>query len=321
MDRAPEAGKKSKVLVICGPTATGKSALAVDLAKRFNGEVISADSRQVYRGLDIGSAKITAAEMEGVPHHLIDVTDLVDATCSPAEPVTPFTVHDFQQLGRAAIADIHARGKLPIVCGGTGMYIATLTDDTELPEVPPNPALRAELEKHSGEELFAQIKALDPNRAHSLDSRNTPRIIRAIEIATALGKVPRVSSFHEQSASRTSAYDILFIGLELPKDELLKRIEHRIDERIPALFEEIKNLLASGVFPSRLLKLGLEYTYGTEFVQGTLTLDAFKKILSTRTWQYVRRQLTWFKRDTRIRWFNPIIQQKEILSLVEKFLN
>jgi tRNA dimethylallyltransferase len=160
------------IIIICGPTATGKSALAVELAKQFNGEVISADSRQVYTGLDIGSAKITHEEMQGIPHHLIDV----------AHPNTIFTVADFQKNAQEKIADIHARGKMPIICGGTGMYIDAVIYNTTFPEVIANPGLRKELEKYSAEELFEQLQNLDPDRATEIDSQNPVRLIRAIEI-------------------------------------------------------------------------------------------------------------------------------------------
>jgi tRNA dimethylallyltransferase len=199
------------VIIICGSTATGKSALAVEIAKLIDGEVISADSRQVYTGLDIGSAKITVPEMEGIPHHLINV----------AEPNTIFTVADFQKLAQEKIADIHARGKMPIICGGTGMYIDAVIYNTTFPEVIANPGLRKELEKYSAEELFEQLQTLDPDRATEIDSQNPVRLIRAIEIATELGSVPKMKQMD-------SIYETLFIGLELSKELLQERIITRI---------------------------------------------------------------------------------------------
>jgi len=175
--------EKPKVIVILGPTASGKSALAIDLALRFNGEVISADSRQVYRGLDIGSGKITKKEMLGIPHHLIDVAD----------PKKIFTADLFQKLSRKAVADILSRGKLPIICGGTGFYIKAAIDSAQLPDVQPDHALRAKLSKKTPEQLFAMLKKKDPARAKSIDPQNPVRLIRALEIVASIGKVPPTS--------------------------------------------------------------------------------------------------------------------------------
>lgn len=291
------------VIIICGPTATGKSALAVEIAKLIDGEVISADSRQVYTGLDIGSAKITVPEMERIPHHLIDVAD----------PNTIFTVADFQKLAQEKITDIHARGKMPIICGGTGMYIDAVIYNTTFPEVIANPGLRKELEKYSAEELFKQLQTLDPDRATEIDSQNPVRLIRAIEIATELGSVPKMKQMD-------SIYETFFIGLELSKELLQERIITRIQNRIPALFDEIKKLHNSGVSYERLHSFGLEYRYGSEHVQGNITLDEFNELLSTKTWQFAKRQMTWFKRNSEINWFNPINDQQKILKQVQDFL-
>lgn len=299
----PDHLSSGKLIVICGPTATGKSALAVELAKAVNGEIISADSRQVYRGLDIGSAKITPEEMQGIPHHLIDIAD----------PFQVFTVSDFQKLAQEKIAAIHARGKLPIICGGTGMYISAVIDNHTFPEVPPNESLRAELEKMNTDELMAKLTVIDSASAERIDSKNRVRVIRAIEIATAIGSVPK------QELPK-SPYDLLMIGLTLPKEEIIPRITLRIEERIPALFDEIKKLHEGGISFERLESFGLEYRHGSEYVQGKISLEIFKETLATKTWQFVKRQMTWFKRDTRIHWAHPISDQQKILKLVQDFL-
>lgn len=293
-----------KLLVVCGPTATGKSALAIELAKQFDGEVISADSRQVYKGLDIGSAKITQTEMDGVPHHLLDI----------AEPTDYFSVADFQTLAQEVITDIHTRGKLPIICGGTGMYIDSVVYGTQFPEVPPNEPLRKELAKLTTEELYEELQKIDPDRAIEIDRHNPVRLIRAIEIATALGSVPKIETYN-------SKYNVLWIGLDLPKEELQERIEKRISDRIPALFDEIKSLHNSGVTYEKLDSFGLEYRYGSDYVQEKINLSEFKELLATKTWQYAKRQMTWFKRNSEIHWFNPINDQQKILKLVQDFLN
>lgn len=291
-----------KLLVITGPTATGKSALAIEIAKRFHGEIISADSRQVYKGLDIGSAKVTLEEMEGVPHHLIDVAD----------PKEVFNVSEFKKLATEKIELLHKLGKLPILVGGTGMYISAVVDGAIFPEVPPNEKLRLELEKKTTNELFHELQALDSVRALNVDKHNRVRLIRAIEVAKSLGSVPKpIKEIHP--------YDVLTIGLELPKEELVQRITDRIEARIPALFEEIKNLHDSGISFERLYAFGLEYRYGAEYVQKKITLDEFKKTLATRTWQFVKRQMTWFKRDKKIHWLNPIVDKEKIMTLVKEF--
>lgn len=294
------------LIIICGPTATGKTALALEIAERFSGEIISADSRQVYRGLDIGSAKATREELARIPHHLIDVAD----------PTDVFSVADFKEQATAAITAIRNRGNLPIICGGTGMYITALIDNHTLPAVEPNPALRSELELLTTGELVARLIALDPERAATIDRANRVRLIRAIEIATELGSVPILNT----NSAFESENSILMIGLTLPKEVIVGRIDARIRERIPALFDEIRKLLAEGVRAERLKSFGLEYKYGTDYVEGTLSEIDFIETLATKTWQFVRRQMTWFRRDTRIEWFNPISDKIKILERVQDFL-
>ena len=295
---------KNKVIVITGPTATGKSALAVEIARKFGGEIISADSRQVYRGLDIGSAKITKQEMQGIVHHLIDVADVQDV----------FSVAEFQDMAREKMLCFFPRGLVPIIAGGTGMYISALIDNHRLPTVPPNPDLRNQLEQHSTTELFAILQTKDAFRAQTIDQNNRQRIIRAIEIAESLGSVPVLEK-------NVSDYDVLLIGLELPKPELVHRIQTRIEQRIPSLFDEINHLINTGITPERLKSFGLEYKYGTEYVQKLISLDEFKKTLATKTWQYAKRQMTWWKPDNRIIWMNPISDHQKILDQVKDFLN
>ena len=181
-----------KLIVILGPTASGKSDMAVKLAKRFNGEVVSADSRQVYKGLDIGTGKITKKEMQGVKHHLLDV----------ANPKKQFTASDFVDLTSGLIRQIVNRRKVPIICGGTGFYIDALLGDKQIPEVPPNLKLRKELEKKSVEKLFEILKKLDPERAKNIDAKNPRRLIRAIEICKVLGRVPKLHTRNSKSQTR-----------------------------------------------------------------------------------------------------------------------
>lgn len=287
---AKKPGKKlPKIVVVCGPTATGKSDLAVALARQFNGEVVSADSRQVYRGMDIGSGKVTAAEMQGVPHHLLDVADPRKAR---------YTVDDFTRDASAAIADIHARGKLPIVCGGTGFYIDALVNGVKLPETKANPRLRAALAKRTTASLMKTLARLDPRRAKSIDPHNKVRIIRAIEIATALGAVPK--------ATRRRRYDALSIGLNLPRPDLRERIRARLMRRInEGMVVEVAKLKASGVSWKRLHDFGLEYRFVALYLQKKLTKVQLLEQLETAIAQYAKRQEAWFKRDRSIHWHAP----------------
>ena len=300
-----------KIVVILGPTASGKSALAVELARKLDGEVVSADSRQVYRGLNIGTGKITKREMCGVPHHLLDV----------ASPMSrkgrKFTVSDYQKLAGKAVDDILALGKLPIICGGTGFYIQALVDDVVLPDVPPNNALRKKLAKKSPADLIKILRKLDPVRAKNIDPQNPRRLIRAIEIATALGKVPAIKKF-------SSKYDPLFIGLKIPPEELRHKIAVRLKERLKGrgkknMIQEARDLHAAGLSWKRMRELGLEYRYLADFLTGKISREQMARELETATWQYSRRQMSWFGRDGRIGWVKPENKAK-IERLIKKIM-
>ena len=267
---------KKKVFVILGQTATGKSDLAVKLAKKLDGEIISADSRQVYRGLDIGTGKITKKEMRNVPHHLLDV----------ASPKRRFTVAEYRKKAIYAIADIFKRGKTPIICGGTGFYIDTITKGTIFPAVPPNPKFRKSTSKLDGRQLLMLLEKLDPGRAKSIDKNNKVRLIRAIEIAKYLDQVPRLVAL-------PPSYEFVKIGLFLPQALLKKKIESRVNKMFKAgLLKEIQKLKKSGVSAKRLRELGFEYYNPTP-----------EKVIA-ETLKYAKRQMTWFKRDKEIKWFD-----------------
>ncbi len=296
-------GMKPKILVIVGPTATGKSDMAVRLAKKFKGEIISADSRQVYTGLDIGTGKVTKKEMRGIPHHLLDV----------ANPKKRFTVVEYAAQAKKALKKIQDKNKLPILAGGTGFYIEALVDGIILPEVPPNPKLRAALQKKTARELFNMIQKLDPTRAQTLDPQNIRRLIRAIEIAQALGKVPKIKKMKP-------AFDSLFIGLNLPKEELRIKIHDRLLKRMNGgMVKEVQKLHRNGLTWKRMDELGLEYRYLALYLQKKMTRADMLQKLETEIWHYTKRQLTWFLRDKRIQWFEPH-PTKKIEVLVKKFL-
>ena len=285
--------------MILGTTASGKSALAVKLAKKFNGEVISADSRQVYKGLNIGTGKITRKEMGGVPHYCLDVVS----------PKKIFTVADFKKCAEKAIEKIFAKNKTPIIVGGTGLYIQAIVDNIVLPEVKPNWKLRKELEKKTTEEMFNMLKKLDPERAKNIDAKNPRRLIRAIEIAEKLGKTPKLMSMSRRDL------DIRQIGIKLPDEILKKNIEKRINKMLKSgLIAETKKLRKSGLSWKRLYGLGFEYKYPALFLQNKISKDEMLSKMLIENWQYAKRQMTWFKRDKRIIWINPPTNEEERLT-------
>jgi len=286
-----------KIITIIGPTSSGKSDLAVHIAKKFNGEVISADSRQVYRGLDIGSGKITKKEMGGIPHHLLDVED----------PKNVFTVANFKELAEQKIEEITKRGNIPIIAGGTGFYVDALIHNMSIPEVPPNKKLRKKLEKKSINELLEELEEKDPDRAETVDRDNKPRLIRALEIVETLGKVP--------SLTINKKYNVLQIGIKT--DDLRAKIHDRLLKRIDdGMIEEVEGLHLS---LERLEQLGLEYRYVSRFLQGKITKEEMIEELETKIVQFSKRQKTWFKRDPLINWFY-VDQTEKIDALVERFV-
>lgn len=290
-----------KILVILGPTASGKSDLAVALAKRFKGEIISADSRQVYKGLGIGAGKITKKEMSGIPHYLLDV----------ASPKKVLTAGIYAKLAKKAIEKIIAKGKLPIICGGTGFYIEAALATHPLPEVPPNLALRKKLAKRSKEELLDLLRSLDPERARDIDIHNIPRLARAIEIATTLGKVPL--------RNKEESYEALKIGLSFPKEELAKRIKKRLLSRMKdGMVAEAKRLRKNRLSFKRMEDLGLEYRYLGRFLQGKISKEEMIAELYKEIVNYAKRQMTWFKRDKNIIW---IRNKKEAERAASSFLS
>ncbi len=291
---------KNKVIVILGPTSSGKSDLAVAIARELgnkkwrkdfktNGaEIVSADSRQVYRGLNIGSGKITKTEMRGIPHHLLDV----------ASPKRVFTVAQYQKLAKRAVDKILSEKKMPIICGGTGFYINAVIYDLALPSTPPQSRLRTKLERLSTEQLFRQLTAKDPERAKSIDRYNRRRLVRALEITLTTGKpVPAIS--------KENRYDVLKIGIKLPPKKLRERINIRLDRRLRAgLISEVSKLHKQGVSWKRLDSLGLEYRYVSRYLQRALSYEDMRAQLRKEIWQYSRRQMTWFNKDKDTIWIS-----------------
>lgn len=306
-----------KIVVVMGPTASGKSGMAILLAKKYNGEIISADSRQVYIGLDIGSGKVLRDQYslhnqkeyfsDGVIHHLIDV----------ANPMDDFNISHFKVSANAAIEKIIAKGKLPIICGGTAFWIDSITKNTFIPEVAPDHALRATLENNSIEELFSMLQELDPERSNNIDQKNKVRLIRAIEICKALGKVPKNNENIDQQKTNLK-YKFLQIGILTDRIQLNEKIKTRLEERFAnGMIQEVEGLLKNNISPAWLERIGLEYRWINRYLQGNIQLDEMQKLLYFDIIHYAKRQITWLKRNTDIVW---IKDYSEAEKQVEKFL-
>lgn len=284
------------VIVVLGPTACGKTNFACQLAARYNGEIISADSRQVYRHLNIGTGKdLQSYQVNGqsIPYHLIDIID----------PETPFYLHQFQTALFQSIDIIRTRGKLPIVCGGTGLYLSALYTPYELTAVPENPDLRNQLLKLNKDELIRQLDTFPPEYTQHVDRQSVKRLIRGIEIAL----------FQQKNKIQTiirPSYSVKYIGLSVSKETRIERISARLKERIKeGLIEEGESLLKMGLTHERLQFLGLEYKHLSHYLLGQCDKETFIKNLETSIVQYAKRQMTWFRKmekEVDIEWINPL---------------
>lgn len=275
------------LLAIVGPTASGKTKLAVLLAELLGGEIVSADSRQVYRGLDIGSGK-DRAEYGDVPVHMLDV----------ASPKRIFTVAQFQRLATAAIADIHRRGKLPILCGGSGLYVDSIIRGLVIPESKPDLMLRRQLARKTLPQLLDQLRRLDRRAYASIDRKNRRRVERALETLIHTGK-----PLAQSRKLKPVPYRVVTIGILVPLDELKHRIERRLTERLKrGLVGEVSNLRRRGVSDRRLTALGLEYAWVGRYLRSELTRPELETRLAHDIYQFARRQMTWFRRNPDIRW-------------------
>lgn len=295
-----------KLIVILGPTACGKSGLGVALAKKYGGEIVSADSRQVYRGLDLGTGKITPAEMEGIPHHLLDVAD----------PGEPFSVARFQPMAYAAIDGILDRGNLPLLVGGTGLYLRSVAEGYVFHEAPPDPQLRTELEALPTQALRDRLTAagveLDEDCYH-----NRPRLVRLIE-KHLNGEDPHAE------AERQPRYDVLTLGVSYPRETVCERIDARLLARLDAgMVEEVANLRQNGVSDAFLEGLGLEYRYILHYLTGAIpTQEALIEELGRAIKRFAKRQVSWFKKDRDVHWLDmdhdPVSEGSQ---LIEAFLH
>lgn len=296
-----KSANKNNLLVVLGPTASGKSKLAVKIAHKFNGEIISADSRQVYHGMNIGTGKITRKEMKGIPHYLLDVVS----------PKRTFSVAQYKKLAESAIKKIKKKNKIPILCGGTGFYIQAVVDEIEIPKVKPDWKLRRNLEKKSNEELFKMLKKLDPRRAKEIDKNNPRRLIRAIEILLKTKKlIPKIK--------KSQNYDVLIIGIKKEKEELKKLINIRLKKWIKkGLIIEVKKLKKSGLSWKKIENFGLEYFWIAKYLQNKISLEESIEKSKKDIEKYTRRQMAWFNKDKRIKW---IKNYKEAEKLIKNFL-
>lgn len=290
-----------KVVALVGPTAVGKTGLGIAIAEAVQGEVISADSRQVYRGLDLGTGKVTSDEMRGIPHHLIDVAD----------PTEVFSAAEYVRLGRAAISEIAARGHVPVVVGGSGFYIDTLLGRMTPAEVPPDEAFRVQRLGSSLQELQEELQKLNPVRYEQIDTKNPRRLIRAIEIA----RSPK-----RQTLNTKPSYQVLWLGLTLPLPELKERIHDRLIVRLDAgMLDEAKRLHEGVLSYERMEDLGLEYRYMARHLRGALPYDEMLIQLEQEIAAYAKRQMTWFKKNKEIHWFSPN-ETGAIIAEVKKYV-
>lgn len=275
-----------KLIVVLGTTACGKSGLGVELAKKFSGEVVSADSRQVYRGLDLGTGKVTPAEMEGIPHHMLDVV----------EPNEPYSVADFQKGAYAAIDGILQRGRVPFLVGGTGLYVRAVTEGFQFSDAPPNPALRADLEGKTAEELYALWQSETGKTLNESEQRNKQRLVRLVEKA-------RSGSTEAPPAPR---YDCLRLGVNYPRDVVCRRIDERLLKRLDSgMVEEVAALRRDGASDEFLEALGLEYRYILRYLTGIIpTKDGLIDELGRAIKRFAKRQVVWFRREKDVLWLD-----------------
>ena len=306
--------KKKPMIILTGPTAVGKTDLSIQLAKAMNGEIISADSMQVYRHMDIGSAKVTPEEMDGVPHHLIDVL----------EPEEEFNVVVFQKLAKEALTGIYERGHIPIIVGGTGFYIQALLYDIDFTENDGDTAIRRELEKLAQTQgagfLHQMLQEIDPESAAAIHQNNVKRVIRAIEFYRQTGK--KISLHNEQEREKQSPYQFLYYVLDTDRKTLYERIDRRVDLMMEhGLVDEVKHLADMGCTRDMVSMQGLGYKEILDYLSGEIPLEEAVYILKRDTRHFAKRQITWFKRERDVRWLELEQFQNDRKKVLEHILD
>ena len=286
---------KKPLIVLTGPTAVGKTSLSIALAKAVNGEIISADSMQVYKKIDIGSAKIRPEEMNGVKHYLVDVLD----------PKEEFHIVKFQQMAKEAMEEIYAKGKIPILVGGTGFYIQAVTKDIDFTEAEQENEYRKELEvlakEKGGEYLHEMLKEVDPKSAEAIHAHNVKRVIRALEFYHQ-NQTP-ISAHNEEQKKNESPYRLAYFVLNMPRELLYKRIDLRVDQMLEeGLLEEVKDLQKEGCCRGMVSMQGLGYKEILDYLEGKYSLEEAVRILKRDTRHFAKRQLTWFRREQEVTW-------------------
>lgn len=289
--------RNNKVIVIVGPTAVGKTKFGIELAKRIKGEIISADSMQVYRYMDIGTAKPTIEEMEGIKHYMIDIVD----------PTEEFNVARYKEMALTCIKEVIDRGKIPIMVGGTGLYINSVVDNVEFSEIVTDWEYRNQLQKRAQAEgtlaLYQELQKVDEKAANKIHPNDLRRIIRALEVYKLTGKP--ISYHQEVSKQKPSSYDFLMIGLSMDRKKLYERINKRVDQMISqGLVEEVKKLLDMGVTMEHTSMQGLGYKEIMAYLEGDKSLEEAIETIKRDSRRYAKRQLTWFRRDERIYWID-----------------
>lgn len=308
--------KKRPLVILTGPTAVGKTALSIALAKAIGGEIISADSMQVYRHMDIGSAKITPEEMEGVPHYLIDVL----------EPDQEFNVVVFQELAKQAAAKIYSRGHIPIVVGGTGFYIQALVYDIDFTENDEDTAFRRTLEEQAkregAEALYERLRAVDPESCESIHAHNIKRVIRAIEFYEKTGK--KISEHNREQRQNDSPYNFAYFVLNDDRERIYERINGRVDLMMAqGLVEEVRALRESGCRKDMVSMQGLGYKELLSYLEGETSLEEAVYLIKRDTRHFAKRQLTWFRREKEVIWVDKTVfdhDSQKILDFMQDFL-